>query len=921
MPGNDANISRDIFDERKRYIRTINQQGIHWVDADENDGKESTLKYLRRTIQSTMGDGFVNDGFKIRECDNDGIRYNGNVNNFVIVGQDLSISPRTKVDIDDGSSAGAYFIDGIRCSLFGDVIFTANNPIPSGSGNPDEVSQESIFPRVTDIDFSGSDTIITDSAANYVVNELQGRDISFLNGMGSPDTFTIASNTANTITVSGTNLTGDVYVYDRYRIDLSTPSGSDRTDAVYLNVYLDQVNAAEDQNLYHNVGTPVEAQIREQVIQEIFVREDVTGNGELTNYVDSDGNQHYVQKLVEIERLDGDNTITSSMIKADNTIEFGTKLQNSPFETYGSSKHANDSSDTDNMPVDGTWPNAPGSVPDGGYWIAREDDDQGNSSGFYVNSSGTWTWMFEVEVEYASDISYTNNSGGTDTYLPPPMTNPNVDDSLSSLSDGISSIKTYDKVINRADYASDSDAGDAIGLALGSPGIETLFIKEGTYEFGDSEVLSLGVDVMLIAEEGTDFKWTSSSTIGAGIQLSAGNILENIRAYVVGGGNAGATNGLFYGANNPALLINCESSGSAGYGFNAITGTSSTGLYNCKVYNSTDSAYYECDNINGCTLASCDTDGFENCERISNCYAINDASSAFVSCNKINNCSVVMDSTATGVGFSSCEDINNCSVDHIDGYGSYSFYQCKRVSNSKGMNGDTNVFRECEHLSNCIGVNPYNYVFFSCNYLNNCDIEVESGESNITNSVYYQCNNLDGCRATKCDGSGFRECNNLSSCNAINTVGAGFYQCKNISGSKADSCANGFVSSSGQIVGCEADNNDNVGFLSCNNLSGCLATTNIDEGFSGCNSISGSEAVSNGSDGFKTCDRVSACYADSNTLDGFDSCNYVSGCQGSGNSGYDFESCDYVSASYSVAGTSGWNNAGSNVDSDSCNNI
>ena len=517
MGSHDANISRDMFDERKRYTRGIVQQQIPWVDADENDSSESIFTYHRRVVQSTFQDGYVNDGFKIKECDNDGIRYNGNVNNFAVVGQTLSISPRT---VAEGKDAGAYFIEGLRCVLFGDVIYSADDPIPDQVGDPDKISQESIFPRVTDIEYTGGNTVITDSAQNYVVDELVGRNITFLNG-GALGVYPVAANTATTITVNGTDLTGSVYVYNRYRINLSAPSGSDRTDAVYLNVYLDEINAAEDPNLYHSLGMPTEAQLREQIIQEILVREDVATHGELTDYVDTDGNQHYVQKIVEIDRLDGDNTITAAMIQADNTVQFGSILQNSPFQTYGSSQHANDSGAVDNMPVNGTWPNAPITVPDGGYWIAREEDDQANKAGYYSNVTGTWTWMFAVEIENASDIiydnatsglaaidvqdaidevdsdlddiagdsnliAYDNNSSGIDTYISSPTT---VDDALSQLSAGIENSAIVYTMKSGDGYTEFSAMVTAISSA-GTPAQITF--EPGTYTMVVTSVIDFG---------------------------------------------------------------------------------------------------------------------------------------------------------------------------------------------------------------------------------------------------------------------------------------------------------------------------------------------------------------------------------------------------------------------------------------------
>ena len=501
MGAPDANISRDMFDEKKRYRRAIVQQGVPWVDADENDATESLNTYVQRMLQLGFGDGFINDGFKIVEADGTPgggyHRTSDTVNNLVVIGSEQG-GALEGADIGDGSLAGAFLLEGLRCSLFGDVEFKPNATFPSPPNNPDPESAKSIFARVTGVEETGGNTIFHDSAQKYQVNELQGRQIHILTGTLSP--IDIVSNTATSISVAG-SYSSVVDVYDRYVVMLTEPlaetvvnvtqgsklfhisgdyasrfvagrsiiiagsTGNDgtytivgatydigdvetdvevaeaipsaiadgtlydssdstaRTDAVYLNVYLDQINSAEDPNLLHPLSTSTEAQIREQVIQEIFIRQDINYLGDWLaeldvvgqnyRYTDVDGNLHYVLKLARITRVAGDDTITNAMI-LNLPLPFGAAF--TAFNILGSAEYANHSALSDNIPVDGVggWPQVPSGTPPSAWYIARKVDDDGppNPAGFYKNITGNWTWQFAVEIETASDVSYDNSISG-----------------------------------------------------------------------------------------------------------------------------------------------------------------------------------------------------------------------------------------------------------------------------------------------------------------------------------------------------------------------------------------------------------------------------------------------------------------------------------------------------------------------------
>jgi hypothetical protein len=97
MGANTGNYSRDMFSEDKLYVGRRVQQGVPWVDADDNDGDSSNIRQHRR-IQEILGDGAVGDGFKCV-----GVGAN---NDFNILGGDGT---------DDG--AGRFFLNGLGCML------------------------------------------------------------------------------------------------------------------------------------------------------------------------------------------------------------------------------------------------------------------------------------------------------------------------------------------------------------------------------------------------------------------------------------------------------------------------------------------------------------------------------------------------------------------------------------------------------------------------------------------------------------------------------------------------------------------------------------------------------------------------------------------------------------------------------------
>jgi len=280
-----AVISRDIFDEEKEYVYPIAQRGPNkpLVDADFNDGWESIATRIQRVMQ-IFGDGSPNNGFKIEES---GV---SNVNNFTVKGGDGTL---------DG--AGRITEKGLLCLLKSDVEWN------SLLSDADKIHDQSTGLTTTKL---------TNTGANWNTNELAGRLLVPNTANGT--TFTIASNTATEITISAGDMTTVASAGDTYRVEPSTPSGV-RTDIVYLDIYLDEIDSDEDTNLKHPLsgGSSFTSCLRNKLKHIVKVREN-SSTLPTSPTTDVDGNVHYYVKLATLTR-DANNTITASEI-ADNVV-------------------------------------------------------------------------------------------------------------------------------------------------------------------------------------------------------------------------------------------------------------------------------------------------------------------------------------------------------------------------------------------------------------------------------------------------------------------------------------------------------------------------------------------------------------------------------------------------------------------------
>jgi hypothetical protein len=267
-----ANISRNMHDEAKRYIQTVVQQGVPWVDADENDRSNALYAVSRRFLQKVLGDCFLGDAFKAVGS--------GLSNNFTITGGDNTVEGMLRA-----------FVGGHPLSLktnrnYTDALAAEVTPVWTAAPTYDSGSNKTTF---------------TDSAAKFVTQGIVAGGRQLVADIAVGTARDITDVTETTLKVSG-DRRSDATKNSHYRLNLSTPAGADRTDRVYLDVYLDEIDATEDANLYHTLGGSVEAQRRLMVVQQVLIRE---GGTTPASYTDSDGNLHFTIQLATIARFDG----------------------------------------------------------------------------------------------------------------------------------------------------------------------------------------------------------------------------------------------------------------------------------------------------------------------------------------------------------------------------------------------------------------------------------------------------------------------------------------------------------------------------------------------------------------------------------------------------------------------------------------
>ncbi len=297
MGQNDAIITKNMYDEAKRYVLTVLQAGVPLVDADYNDQMVSLFTQLRRVVQTSLGDGAVGDAFKIQQYLLDP------VNNFKITGGEtpttslITIDATGKVTALPQPGPEGLFNKGHHAELWSDETYKVGPETSSISTNLTQTA----FPVDT----------LEDSAAQFVPGALVG--LTLVPDINVPaNQYPIVANTVNTIQANGTMV---ATVGQNYRVMLTTPVAN-RKDLVYLDCYLNEISPEEDPDLYHQIDSMlIEAMFRKKIVQTVLVTEGITLPLSLpTGWTDADGNPHVIVPLALIDRPAGNANITDSMI-------------------------------------------------------------------------------------------------------------------------------------------------------------------------------------------------------------------------------------------------------------------------------------------------------------------------------------------------------------------------------------------------------------------------------------------------------------------------------------------------------------------------------------------------------------------------------------------------------------------------------
>jgi len=315
MPAPKGNYSRTIYDESAQYVATLLQVSkpnhpIPLVDADYNDQSYISMNNLRRTVQSAFDnacDG--DDAFKVAENVSDSAQ------NFKITG---------------GSSlelAARAWVGGYMNVLIGDWVYNSDDTrlrhrlTAVGDDYVEDSAAKFIESTIVHKDANGDvlsyrwliPDVTTSSPIVYPIIGVQGGKILV------SLTFDIGQGPITLPPLSETTEPGKYY-----RIGLSTPM-MPRVDGVYLDVYLQEWGAKDDNRLYHVGGVDLEAMKRLKVVSNIEVLEYIdSGIPIQTVYKDNEGNFHYRMKLADLQRAGTAQTVdynTGENILADNILD------------------------------------------------------------------------------------------------------------------------------------------------------------------------------------------------------------------------------------------------------------------------------------------------------------------------------------------------------------------------------------------------------------------------------------------------------------------------------------------------------------------------------------------------------------------------------------------------------------------------
>lgn len=214
----------DNFEELKRYIQVLHQNGRSIYNVDQNEKQSINDNWKRRIMQNLLGDASVEDAFKIVGTGAD--------NDFQIVG---------------GENA---------------------TDVPKNA-------------------FVGGFAPIADANTTYLLHNTQYNED-----------------------------------FGAVPVPLTTPVGSNRTDVVYLDVFLKEISGLDDIFLIPD-NLKVALTTRLRLIQEVKVVEG--GSIPASPFTTVGGTVHFLFPLATIERFDGQAAITEFDVTDDRrTITFGT---------------------------------------------------------------------------------------------------------------------------------------------------------------------------------------------------------------------------------------------------------------------------------------------------------------------------------------------------------------------------------------------------------------------------------------------------------------------------------------------------------------------------------------------------------------------------------------------------------------------
>jgi hypothetical protein len=309
--------SRSLLREQKKYLGILQQQGKLVVDADLNDGSQILAYQNIRVIQSAFPSAAVAEAFKIVQHPNPPQQ----AENFYIMARGrngvLAVSS-------DPESYARMYVRGIQAFISAAQAGDGGVSFSNGALSPDLLAE--LHHRSTAL----TDTVLTDSNARFPTLAADGYDLGGMQLV--PDVeegtvFTIvAGNSATTIEVSGGGMLAVAQAAKFYRI-VPVIAGADRSDLIWLDVYVGEADAAEDILLSHPINAGYEAARRLVVRQQIRYDQNRTALPFGPVYQDINGNIHYAVALAQVNRLATNSAITEAMIVDLRDPHFGSSFE------------------------------------------------------------------------------------------------------------------------------------------------------------------------------------------------------------------------------------------------------------------------------------------------------------------------------------------------------------------------------------------------------------------------------------------------------------------------------------------------------------------------------------------------------------------------------------------------------------------